>query len=178
MRCRTVAITPTRSTAFDFKDVVRVCQTSTLAGLRAMYESGVAKPFRFLYVSGFGAERDRSRTPSFKPEYSWMRVRVPAPRSTTLLTVMSQGETENQVLVFAAEHPGEVEASAAKPGLITTPGRPITSIFARAASAVGFVPCIDRAAMVTAMLDQVTNGFESDTLMNDDLVRLAKGLTD
>lgn len=51
-----------------------MCQTSTLAGLKAMYESGVAKPFRFLYVSGIGAERDPKKTPRFKPEYSWMRV--------------------------------------------------------------------------------------------------------
>jgi hypothetical protein len=71
---RTVAITPTRSIAFDFKDVTRVCQTSTLAGLKAMYDSGVSKPFRFLYVSGMGVERDPKKKPIFKPEYSWMRV--------------------------------------------------------------------------------------------------------
>lgn len=67
-----------------------------------------------------------------------------------------------------------MEASAAKPGLIITPGRPITSMFARAANAVGAVSCIDRAEMVTAMLDQVTNGFESDALLHDDLIRMAR----
>ena len=40
------------------------------------------------------------------------------------------------------------------------------------------MPSIDRAAMVAAMLDQVIKGFESDALMNDDLVRIAKSVTD
>lgn len=92
----------------------------------------------------------------------------------TYSSCRTQGETENRVLAFAAEHPGEVEASAAKPGLITAPGRPLMSIFARAAGAVGAVPNIGRAVLVTAMLEQVTKGFESDALLNDDLVRIAK----
>lgn len=155
----TVAITPSKSRAYDFKDVVKVCQNGPMVAIRAMYESGVAKPFRFMYMSGIAAERDRTKTPTWMPEYSWMR-----------------GEAENQLLAFAAEHPGEVEASAAKPGLITAPGKLMTSIFARAASFTGVVPSIDRGVIVTAMLDQVISGFESDTLLNDDLVRIAKGV--
>lgn len=48
---RTVAITPSKSSRYPTDEVLRVCQTSTLVGLRVMHEAGVAKPFRFLYVS-------------------------------------------------------------------------------------------------------------------------------
>ncbi|KAH8911605.1 hypothetical protein BR93DRAFT_975569 [Coniochaeta sp. PMI_546] len=157
----TVAITPSKSRAFDFKDVVQVCQTGPLAAIEAMYESGVVKPFRFLYMSGIGAERDRTKTPRFMPEYSWMR-----------------GETESRLLAFASEHRGEVEVSAAKPGLITAPGKPITSIFAKAANFAGLVPSIDRAVIVAAMLDQVIEGFDSDALLNDDLIRIGQVASD
>jgi hypothetical protein len=70
-----VAITPSKSTTYPFDEVTRVCQTSTLAALHAMYAAGVSRPFRFLYMSGTAAERDQSKTPAFKPEYSLMRVR-------------------------------------------------------------------------------------------------------
>jgi hypothetical protein len=58
---------------------VRICQTSTLVGLKAMYNSGVAKPFRFLYMSGVAAERNRNKEPFMTAEfmtaeYLWMRV--------------------------------------------------------------------------------------------------------
>ena len=31
-------------------------------------------PFRFMYMSGTAAERDQTKTPSFMPQYSLMRV--------------------------------------------------------------------------------------------------------
>jgi hypothetical protein len=73
----TVAITPSKSSSYPFEDVRRICQTNTLAGLRAMYAvRGTAKtsPFRFMYMSGVAAERDQSKSPRFKAEYSLMRV--------------------------------------------------------------------------------------------------------
>ncbi|KAJ8122183.1 hypothetical protein O1611_g9905 [Lasiodiplodia mahajangana] len=70
----TVAITPTKSKAYDFKEVKRICLTSPVAGLRAMHEAGPATPFRFLYMSGAAAERDQEKTPGWMAEYSLMRV--------------------------------------------------------------------------------------------------------
>ena len=76
-----MAITPTKSRAFEFDKVRRVCQEHTLVGLQAMLEargeSGnqkMSQPFRFVYMSGSTAERDQSKTPSFMPEYTLMRV--------------------------------------------------------------------------------------------------------
>jgi hypothetical protein len=73
-KIRTVAITPSKSKAIPFDEVTRVCQTCTLAGLRAMVESSPAKPFRFLYMSGFSAERDQTKTPAILAAYCLMRV--------------------------------------------------------------------------------------------------------
>jgi uncharacterized protein YbjT (DUF2867 family) len=70
----TVAITPTKSQLEKFEDVVRVCQTSTLAGMRAMVEAREGKKFRFLYMSGLQAERDQSKRPRVMGEYVLMRV--------------------------------------------------------------------------------------------------------
>lgn len=70
----TIAITPSKSSIYPWEEVVRICQTSTMNGLRAMHDAGTAKPFRFIYMSGVAAERDQTKTPSFKPQYSLMRV--------------------------------------------------------------------------------------------------------
>jgi hypothetical protein len=43
---------------YNFDEVRRVCQTSTIAGITAMYEASPTKPFRFLYMSGDGVNRD------------------------------------------------------------------------------------------------------------------------
>ncbi|KAI8960899.1 hypothetical protein F5Y11DRAFT_349101 [Daldinia sp. FL1419] len=152
----TVAITPSKSKTYDFEEVKRVCHTSTLAGLKAMHESGVSKPFRFLYMSGAAAERDRGRPVRYQPEYSYMR-----------------GDTENQVLKLAAELDG-VEASVAKPGFITAPGEVMKSIVGTMIQFTIGIPSISVVDLATAMLDQVIDGFEKDPLMPEDLVRIAK----
>jgi hypothetical protein len=58
-------ITPSKSKSFDFVEVRRVCQESTLAGLKAMHEASQSRPFRFVYMSGIGAERDQTKTSDF-----------------------------------------------------------------------------------------------------------------
>ncbi|KAI1471667.1 NAD(P)-binding protein [Daldinia caldariorum] len=152
----TVAITPTNAKAYDFEEVKRVCQTSTIAGLKAIHESGISKSFRFLYMSGIAAERDRAKPVQYQSEYTYMR-----------------GETESEVLQLAAELDG-VEASVAKPGFITAPGYIMKSIAATALQFALGLPNIGVVDLTTTMLDQVINGFEKETLTHEDLVRIAK----
>ncbi|KAI1139869.1 putative nucleoside-diphosphate-sugar epimerase, partial [Hypoxylon sp. FL0543] len=147
----TVAITPTRSKTYDFEEVKRVCQTSTLAGLKAMHESGLSTPFRFMYMSGAASERDPAKTPRFHPEYSRMR-----------------GETETKVLSLAAEL-GGIEACVAKPGFITAPGEIVKFIAATIVQWTAGIPSISVADLATVMLDQVINGFDKEPLMPEDL---------
>lgn len=44
---------PAKSWSMDFIEVKRVCQDCTFAGFKAIYEAGPARPFRFLYFSGY-----------------------------------------------------------------------------------------------------------------------------
>lgn len=73
---RTVAITPSKSKMYDFAEVRRICHTSTIAGFQAMIDSELAKPFRFVYMSGAGIDRDQAKqpSPSFMAPYMLMRV--------------------------------------------------------------------------------------------------------
>jgi hypothetical protein len=170
-----VAITPSKSTTYPFDEVTRVCQTSTLAALHAMHSASVGRPFRFLYMSGTAAERDQSKTPAFKPEYSLMRVRMISPH-TPKLTFAFQGETENRVLAFAAAHSDEMQACVAKPGLIT---RSIASVvFAGGLKLVMGVPSVGLSEVSAAMLHQVVHGFEKEPLENEDLVRIGRQTLD
>ncbi|KAI1269381.1 NAD(P)-binding protein [Xylariaceae sp. FL1019] len=150
----TVAITPSRSKAYEFSEVKRICQTSTVNGLNAMQEAGPAKPFRFLYVSGAAAERDQTKTPSFSPQYSLMR-----------------GETENQVLALAKKH--GMEASVVKPGYITQPWDLTKIAMGCFVRVVAGIPSIYVADLAGVMLDQVVNGFDRDPLMPNDLAEIA-----
>ncbi|EXJ53443.1 uncharacterized protein A1O5_13311 [Cladophialophora psammophila CBS 110553] len=157
----TLAITPGKSTGIPWDEVYRVCHEYTMAGLEAIFEargSGTkSTPFRFLYMSGMAAERDQTKTPTFMPKYCLMR-----------------GETENQVLAFASSHAGEIEATVAKPGLITQPGSILHWLRATMLWFMVSVPSVSVVDISAAMLDQAVNGFEKDPLQNQDLIRIGQ----
>ncbi|KAK7430743.1 hypothetical protein QQZ08_002787 [Neonectria magnoliae] len=155
----TVAVTPSKSKALDFAEVRRVCQEFPLAGLKAMHEASPARPFRFLYMSGFTAERDQTKTPDFMPQYALMR-----------------GETETKLLAYAADHQGEIEVCAAKPGFITAPGIALAwrSAFAFVLKLTHGLASISITDISAAMLDQVIYGFEKEPLFTDDLTRIGR----
>jgi len=85
-----------------------------------------------------------------------------------------QGDTENKVLAFAAEHKAAgFEACVAKPAVIGTPGPSVKNVFLSTANWVG-LPKIEVSECAAAMIDQVINGFEKEPLDNTDLVRLGR----
>ncbi|OAP56501.1 hypothetical protein AYL99_09680 [Fonsecaea erecta] len=157
----TLAITPSKSKSKPWDEVYRVCHEYTLVGLEAICEArssaSRSTPFRFLYMSGMAAERDQTKPPMFMPKYCLMR-----------------GETENQILAFASSHPGEMEVTVVKPGLITQPGSILNWLKATLLWFVASWPCVSVVEVSAAMLDQVVNGFEKDPLQNQDLVRIAQ----
>jgi hypothetical protein len=77
-------------------------------------------------------------------------------------------------LAFAASHPGEIEATVAKPGLILEPGNWGHWLRSWLLWLVASLPSIGNVEISAAMLDQVLNGFEKDPLVNDDLVRIGR----
>ncbi|XXG97485.1 hypothetical protein Hte_003788 [Hypoxylon texense] len=155
----TVAITPSKSNMYNFEEVKRVCQTCTIAGFKAMHQSGLSKPFRFLYTSGAGCERDQTKTLRYQPQY--MRLR---------------GDTENKVLELAKEF--DVEASVVKPGIVTASGAILRNIMGTAMQWTTGIPSINVIDLAAVMLDQAVNGFEKDPLNPEDLARIAKGIRD
>lgn len=93
--------------------------------------------------------------------------------------VLNQGDTENQVLAFAAAHPGQIDVTVAKPGLILQPGSVLHWLRATFLWWMASVPSISVVDICAAMLEQVLDGFEKDPLMNEDLARIGqKALTD
>ncbi|KAI6083357.1 NAD(P)-binding protein [Hypoxylon rubiginosum] len=156
----TVSITPSKSTMYDFEEVKRICQASTIAGFKAMHQSGLSKPFRFLYMSGAGSERDPTKTiRGYKPVYMRMR-----------------GEAEAQALALANEFGAEF--TAVRPGLIMAQGYLLRNIMGIAIPWISGVPSINVVDLTAVMLDQVINGFEKDPLLTEDLARLAKDIQD
>ncbi|KAI1179790.1 NAD(P)-binding protein [Nemania sp. FL0916] len=155
----TVGITPQKAMTLGFEETKRICQTSTIAGLRAMHEAGTSTPFRFLYMNGATAERDPKKTPKFMPEFSLMR-----------------GETENQLLALGREL-GGIEVAAAKSGYITASGNLTRAAMGAMLKVVSGIPTISVADIAAAMLDQLVNGFEKEPLMPEDLIRIARTIS-
>lgn len=180
---RTIAITPSKSRSMEPEVVKRVCQTFAVDGLRMLVESSPARPFRYLYVSGKLAERDQTKKPILAPEYFLMRVSIlplcthrPSRPCSSDDDNGPQGQTENMVLKIGEESNGAVEVGIAKPGLIPKPGISLESIAATMGQALSLplISTVNREECAAAMLDQVVNGFEKETMTNEDLKRIGK----
>ena len=118
-----------------------------------------SKPFRFVYFSGSGTERDPSKKPLLMGDYLLLR-----------------GEAETKVLAYAQQNPGKVEACVVKPGYIYSPDKHsalMGRVFGLGAAVFGFGE-VDVRDLVAGVLDQVVDGFEKDTLSNADLDRIGK----
>ncbi|KAJ6021032.1 hypothetical protein N7540_006536 [Penicillium herquei] len=158
----TVAITPFRASNFPFAEVKRVCQDCTLAGFKAIYDAGPKSPFRFLYFSAEGTPRDPSHRPILMGDYQVMR-----------------SNTENMVIGIPAQFPG-TQICIAQPGVVTN-----STTWSRATLALLFravnlftrrIPNVDRDELSAAVLHQAVYGFEKETLLNKDLVRLGQAV--
>ncbi|KAJ3040700.1 hypothetical protein HDV00_010593 [Rhizophlyctis rosea] len=156
---RTVAITPSRSNFVNFDEVKRVCQSSPLAGLKAMHEAGPEKPFRFIFMSAqFAPGSDKG----IMAQYIQMR-----------------SETEDKLFATANEHPGEIQACMAKPGFISpaTVWSP-TNMVRWATSGIlnmAGMPVVTQQEIAAALLHHAVHGFDvKGRLLNDDLVRIGR----
>lgn len=83
-----------------------------------------------------------------------------------------QGETENQLLAFAAER--QVEVCVAKPGIILGPGQYLKCMMATVLEFTGVVPSLYNEEVAAAMLDRVVKGFDKESLDNSDLRRIGQ----
>lgn len=153
----TIGITPAKAIGVSKEDLRRVHLDYTVAGIKAMHEASTAKPFRFIYLSGFAVSRD----PKAKYTVGGDQLRL-------------RGEVETTLAKYAAESNGEVEFAAARSGLITTTGASISKAVAGIVAALGVFKVITAGEISAALISQVVNGIEKDPLGNDDLVRIGR----
>ncbi|KAK3705085.1 hypothetical protein LTR37_013452 [Vermiconidia calcicola] len=126
-----------------------------MTGIKTMASVASAEaPFRFIYTSGALSERDPSKSLWLNPEYRKMR-----------------GEVENWLLAYAVDTAGKVEVQVTKPGLIDHSGR-IAAV--RTLLSVTGLSNINVSELAAAELNQALGGFEKDTLMTPDLVRIGR----
>lgn len=169
-----------------WEEVRRICLDYTMTGLESISQlprDSASKPLRFIYTSGAKSERDQSKKPWLLGDYSLMRVSYSSPILPTpilfpiaVLNTCPQGEAENRVLAYAQESKGAVEACVAKPGLIDAPGRKglvMKTMQTIGCSMIG-LPKVDVSEIAATLLDQAINGFDKDTLLNEDLVSIGR----
>ncbi|KAM7212106.1 hypothetical protein V8F06_012506 [Rhypophila decipiens] len=152
----TIAVTPSQLSSTPWETTVKICRDYAIKGIEniaALPRTG-SKPFRFVYISGANAERDPAKKPFFLGEYCVLR-----------------GEAESLVLEFAKKSNGTVEAAVAKPGIISGPGRETALVKKLFFGLIGLSK-IRVYEIAAALVDQVVNGFEKDTLENVDMVRI------
>ncbi|KXX80361.1 Protein FMP52, mitochondrial [Madurella mycetomatis] len=158
----TIAITPSKSATMPWEQTVKVCRDYAIKGIETLSQlprgSQGKTPLRFVYISGSNSERDPSKKPMILGDYCLMR-----------------GEAESRILELAKQSNGAVEACVAKPGLISGPEKP-AAILQRAFLSLIGVPGIKVSEVSAALVHQVVNGFEKETLLNEDMVRIAQGV--
>ncbi|KAF5589025.1 uncharacterized protein FSUBG_11276 [Fusarium subglutinans] len=159
----TVGVTPRRAFRMDPEDVRKVCQDYTMAGLEAMRSSGVLRPFRVAYLSGVAVSRDVNQSLWIAPKYR--RIRATA---------------ENQVVAFAKDSDGAVEAVIAKPGSIPPKGGILVNTQTAISRGLGIstAEAVVLDDLAIALIDQVVHGIEKDPLWPADLNRLAQQVKD
>ncbi|RYP89866.1 hypothetical protein DL770_004018 [Monosporascus sp. CRB-9-2] len=151
----TIAVTPMKLKSLPWEETVKICRDYALAAIETLasvpHKDG---PLRFLYISGHFAPRTRSE--------------IAKPLNDHGLTDLAllRGELETQILAFADQADGAVVSCIAKPGMIAGPGRDLP--------VVPGLPKIELRDFAAALLDQVVNGFEKDTLSNDDMIRIGQ----
>ncbi|GAW20838.1 hypothetical protein ANO14919_103500 [Xylariales sp. No.14919] len=151
-----IAIPPSKLQSVTWEEACKISRDYAVTAVKVISQlrrDSVPSKFRFIYISGSNAERDPSKKPPRLGDYCLMR-----------------GEAEIGVLASAQESNGAVEACIAKPGLIESPHKTVAPD--RAVN----VPRINLSDLSAALLDQVVNGFEKDTLQNEDLIRIGRSL--
>ncbi|KAL7901089.1 hypothetical protein HDV64DRAFT_275901 [Trichoderma sp. TUCIM 5745] len=157
-----MGVTPNRSKIMTPDEVRRVCLDYTVTGIETLSKlprGNEAKPLRFVYVGGYGTERDKTKKPWIMGDFLLMR-----------------GEVESRVLEFAKDSNGAVEACVVKPGLIrdSQQGFKIINAFQDVATSFISLPIVYLNQVVATLLNQATKGFEKETLENADVARIGQ----
>ncbi|OBT80653.1 hypothetical protein VF21_00329 [Pseudogymnoascus sp. 05NY08] len=164
-KLKLISVTITRARSVSQEKAREICLDYTMTGLDTISQlsrGSASKPFRFIYTSGAKSERDPGKSPWFMSDYLLLR-----------------GEVETRVLNYAKEFGGAVESCVAKPKLVDGETGPIIRALQTVGCYIINMPRVEVSDLAAALLQQVVEGFDSDTLLNEDLIRIGqKSLAD
>ncbi|KAI1214497.1 uncharacterized protein F4807DRAFT_408331 [Annulohypoxylon truncatum] len=158
-----VAVTPSQVSTVGWEQTCIICRDYAITGIETITQlprgDGDKRPFRWVYISGSSSVRDPAERPWVLGDYCVMR-----------------GEVESKVLTYAQDSKGTVDVCVAKPGLIDAPGKSglLMNLVKTVGRALIGLPKVDVSEISATLLDQAVNGFEKDTLQNEDLVRIGQ----
>ncbi|KAJ5218112.1 uncharacterized protein N7498_000211 [Penicillium cinerascens] len=152
----TIAVTPMKLSTIPFEETCKISRDYAITAIKTLDELHHQKdrPLRFIYMSGHFAPRSVAEVPKELQNHGLINYGL------------LRGEAETQILAYGEQSKGAVQSAVVKPGLIDSPERETREIPG--------LPHIDLPVIAAALLDQVTNGFEKDTLSNADLVRIGQ----
>jgi nucleoside-diphosphate-sugar epimerase len=152
----TIAVTPSKLKTVPFEETCKISRDyaitaiQTLASLRHNQDG----PLRFIYMSGHFAPRNRAEVAKELVNHGLINYGL------------LRGETESRILAYAEQSNGAIQSCVVKPGIIDSPDREKRIIPG--------VPNIGLHVIAAVLLDQIINGFEKDTLGNDDMIRIGQ----
>ncbi|KAI0891018.1 hypothetical protein F4806DRAFT_501483 [Annulohypoxylon nitens] len=149
-----IAVTPVKLKTTSLEDAAKISRDYATTAIQtlASLKRNPGKPLRFVYVSGHVAPRNPAEVPKELADAGLINYGL------------MRGDAELRILEYARQSGGAVEACVVKPGVIDSPDRE--------KRIVPGIPNIERHDFVSVLLDQTTNGFEKDTLRNDDMIRI------
>ncbi|ROV96504.1 hypothetical protein VMCG_07781 [Cytospora schulzeri] len=152
----TIAVTPQNLKSLTWEETCKISRDYAITAIHTLASTPrkQASPLRFVYISGHFAPRKKTEDMKILDEHGMMAYGL------------LRGEAESLVLEFAEQSNGKVEAQVAKSGIIATPDRVLPNIPG--------LPKIELTDIAAALLDQVVNGFEKDTLYSDDMTRIGQ----
>ncbi|KAL9090939.1 MAG: hypothetical protein Q9159_001682 [Coniocarpon cinnabarinum] len=156
------AITPSqiRERGTTVAEAKQVCHDYAMILFRNLIESrdNATSPLRLTYMSGFAVTRDLDK------EMNWPQGMGPY--------VKMRGAAEIDVIAFANESNGMVEAGCVRPALII--GSKREDVLKKGLQAFPNPQMVAVEEVAAAMLNQSMHGFEKEPLLNDDLCQMGK----
>jgi hypothetical protein len=154
----TIATKPNQLSSMTSEESRKISFDYLVYGMDVIAKEAHA-PLRFAYISGDKAERDQTKRPWVLGEFSLMR-----------------GACEQHVLDFAKQSNGRVEAGIVRPGVIEAPGVEefMLTFWGNIARAVIGLPKCHVTEVSATLLKSCIEGFEKETLSNDDLIEIGQ----
>ncbi|RDW68246.1 hypothetical protein BP5796_08903 [Coleophoma crateriformis] len=136
----------------------------TMAGIDALLANREpGKKFRFVYLSGGGAQRDQTAPLWVMQDFRRIRVRLPTSpdwMGIPLDDSFTQGQVENELIGYAEKHPNTFETCILKLGLVLKKETNLRDMF------LGLAPSVRVDVVGRAAIRAAVDGIKEQTLTN------------